>query len=91
MGDSRFARFLQGGGVFVGGGIVSIVNSLIYSNTAAVYATETLNISHRPDWKIADALASTLAWQLWLTLLSTTVCTCHRDLEISHPDGKMPC
>jgi hypothetical protein len=39
---------------------------------------------------MADVLAPTLAWQLWLTLLSTTVCTCHRDLEISHrPDGKI--
>ena len=44
---------------------------------------ETLNISHRLDGKIADTLASTLAWQLWLTLLSTTVCTCHRDLEFT--------
>jgi hypothetical protein len=34
MGDSRFARCLQGGGVFVSGGSVSIVNSQIYSNTA---------------------------------------------------------
>jgi hypothetical protein len=38
MGDSRFARCLQGGGVYVrddyGGGTVSIVNSQIYSNTA---------------------------------------------------------
>ena len=35
MGDSRFARFLQAGGVLVVGGTVSIVNSQIYSNTAA--------------------------------------------------------
>ena len=54
MGDSRFARCLQGGGVFVRGGTVSIVNSQIYSNTAngnrqSVRATETLPISHRPD------------------------------------------
>ena len=34
MGDSRFARCLQGGGVRVSGGTVSIVNSQIYSNTA---------------------------------------------------------
>jgi hypothetical protein len=55
MGDSRFARFLQGGGVFGLGGTVSIVNSLIYSNTATVYATETLNISHRPHGKLTFA------------------------------------
>jgi hypothetical protein len=34
MGDSRFARCLQGGGVTVWGGTVSMVNSQIYSNTA---------------------------------------------------------
>ena len=35
MGDSRFARCLQGGGVAVyTGGSVSIVNTQIYSNTA---------------------------------------------------------
>ena len=34
MGDSRFARCLQGGGVNVQGGTVSILNSQIYSNTA---------------------------------------------------------
>ena len=39
MGDSRFARCLQGAGVLVvggtdWGGTVSIVNSKIYSNTA---------------------------------------------------------
>ena len=36
MGDSRFALFLQGGGVAVWGGTVSIVNSQIYSNEATV-------------------------------------------------------
>jgi hypothetical protein len=37
MGDSRFARCLQGGGVYVNGGTVSIMNSQIYSNTANTY------------------------------------------------------
>jgi hypothetical protein len=37
MGVSRFARCLQGGGVAVLGGTVSIVNSQIYSNTATQY------------------------------------------------------
>jgi hypothetical protein len=35
MGNSRFARCLQGGGVYVIRGTVSIVNSQIYSNSAA--------------------------------------------------------
>jgi hypothetical protein len=34
MGDLRVACCLQGGGVYVRGGTVSIVNSQIYSNTA---------------------------------------------------------
>jgi hypothetical protein len=34
MGNSPFARCLQGGGVAVYGGSVSIVNSQIYSNSA---------------------------------------------------------
>ncbi len=76
MGDSRFARCLQGGGVAALGGTVSIVNSQIYSNTVQnVHATETLKISHRPDGEITDVLASTLA--------RTTVVesgTCRRDL-----------
>ena len=33
-----------------------------------VPATETLK-THCPDWEFADALALTLAWQLWPTLL----------------------
>ena len=72
---------------------------MLRSTQQSVRATEKLKSSHRPDGKNADALALTLAWQLWLaltlawqlwpTLLSTTVCTCHRDLKISHrPDGK---
>jgi hypothetical protein len=36
MGDSRVAHCLQGGGVYVRGGTVSIVNSQIYSNTASL-------------------------------------------------------
>eukprot|EP00900_Chrysochromulina_parva_P006723 jgi/Chrpa1/16051/Chrysochromulina_OHIO_Genome00018894-RA len=105
---------LVGGGVAVWGGTVSIVNSQIYSNTASTILLDMCVLmcktSHCPDGKMADvlapthvcttanasvdyrrfadALALTLAWQLWPTLLSTTVCTCHRDLKISHrPDG----
>ncbi len=57
MGDLRFARCLQGGGVAVFGGSVSIVNSQIYSNTAAyvVRADETFKSSHRPGGKIANS------------------------------------
>ncbi len=41
-----------------------------------------LKISHRPDGKIAIALASTLACTTaGLTLRSTTVCTCRRYLQ----------
>jgi hypothetical protein len=34
MGDSRFARCLQGGGVYVYSGTVTITSSSIYGNTA---------------------------------------------------------
>jgi hypothetical protein len=43
MGDSRFARCLQGGGVHVSGGTVSIVNSQIYSNTATYVRADVRN------------------------------------------------
>jgi hypothetical protein len=33
MGDSHFARCLQGGGVYVSSGTVTITSSLIYGNT----------------------------------------------------------
>jgi hypothetical protein len=38
MGDSRFARCLQGGGVYVGGGSVTIDSCTISGNTATVRA-----------------------------------------------------
>jgi hypothetical protein len=49
IGDSRFARFLQGGGVYVDGGSVSIVNSQIYSNTASHVRTH-LQKFPSPPW-----------------------------------------
>ena len=52
MGDSRFARCLQGGGVAVYGGTVSIVNSQIYSNTAPNVRAHLQKSSHRPDGKM---------------------------------------
>jgi hypothetical protein len=50
MGDSRFARCLQGGGVYVGDGTVSIVNSQIYSNTAQ-YVRAHLHKFPSPRWE----------------------------------------
>ncbi len=35
MGDSRFAHYLQGGGVYVSSGTVTITSSSIYGNTAS--------------------------------------------------------
>jgi hypothetical protein len=40
--------------------------------------------SHHPTGKIADVLAPTHAWTTANASRSTTVCTCHRDLAISH-------
>jgi hypothetical protein len=52
MGDSRFARCLQGGGIRVNGGSVSIVNSQIYSNTiTANYVCNRLQNFPSPRWE----------------------------------------
>jgi hypothetical protein len=50
MGDSRLARCLQGGGIRVDGGSVSIVNSQIYSNTADTVRTH-LQKFPSPRWE----------------------------------------
>jgi hypothetical protein len=50
MGDSRFARCLQGGGVAVWGGTVSIVNSQIYNNTASYVRAHVQKIPS-PPWE----------------------------------------
>jgi hypothetical protein len=52
MGDSRFARCLQGGGVFVNriGGTVSIVNSQVYSNQATYVR------AHAQEFPMGDLL-----------------------------------
>jgi hypothetical protein len=52
MGDSRIARCLQGGGVYVYGSTVSIVNSQIYSNTATYVRTDIRNFPS-PPWENA--------------------------------------
>ena len=58
-----------------------------------VRAAETLQTSHRPDGRNAEELALILAFvHLRLTLRSTTVGTCRRDLKSSHrPDGIFTC
>ncbi len=72
MGDPRVARCLQGAGVFVQGGTVSIVNSQIYSNTAPqVRVPATPANFHHPDGKTADVLARLTLAQLRTTLRST--------------------
>jgi hypothetical protein len=92
MGNSRFARCLQGGaGVAVFGDTVTI-SSCTISGNAADYVRAHPQKFPMPLWEISDALALTLAWQLWPKLRSTTVCTCRRDLESSHrPDGILTC
>ena len=129
---------LQGGGVFVQGGTVTLSSCTISGNTAysvraylqnfpspswethvllvvcrvavspsgvALWPYRrapsvgillpmcalTLESSHRPDRKvIADVLAPTHACTTANASRSTTVCTCHRDLAISHrPHGKV--
>ena len=60
MGNSRFARCLQGGGVWVQGGTVAISSCTISGNTAENVRAQAQS-SHRPDGKMADVLASTPA------------------------------
>jgi hypothetical protein len=55
-GNSRFARCLQGGGVFVNGGTVTISSCTISGNTAT-WVRAHVQSSHRPDGNIADVLA----------------------------------
>ena len=61
MGDSRFARCLQGGGVYIEYGTVAISSCTISGNTAEHVRAHVLNSSHCPDGKIADVLAPTHA------------------------------
>ena len=60
MGDSRFARCLQGGGVFVNGGTVTLSSCTINGNTANAVRAH-LQKFPWPDVKVADVLAPTHA------------------------------
>ena len=51
MGDSRFARCLQGGGVAVRGGTVLIVNSQVYSNQATSVRAHAQEFPFAPQWE----------------------------------------
>jgi hypothetical protein len=59
MGDSRFARCLQGGGVYVSSGTVTISSCTISGNTAADIVRAHIEKLPSPDGKIADGPAST--------------------------------
>ena len=59
-GDSRVARCLQGGGVYVQGGTVAISSCTIYGNTADLVRSCS-KVAHRPNGKIADVPAPALA------------------------------
>jgi hypothetical protein len=50
MGDSHFARYLQGGGVYVEEGTVSIVNSQVYSNRATFVRAHAHNLQCPHVW-----------------------------------------
>jgi hypothetical protein len=88
---------LQGGGVFVGFGIVTISSCTISGNTAISSLTATgvrrlmLKISHRPDGKITDVLASTLARTTAAdTLVNNSLMYVPQRPVFSHrPDGKI--
>ena len=52
MGNSRLAPCLQGGGIYVNTGTVSIVNSQVYSNQATYVRAHAFKSSHRPHGKL---------------------------------------
>ena len=88
MGDSRFAPYLQGGGVAVYGGSVSIVNSQIYSNIATYVRTHLQKIPSGPMGRSLTCLPRLSLAQL-RTLPSSTGSTCRRDLQkFPTPMGK---
>jgi hypothetical protein len=61
MADSHFARCLQGGGVYVSCGTVTITSSSIYGNTAR-YVRAHVQKFPSPRWEIADAPWETHVW-----------------------------
>jgi hypothetical protein len=83
MGDSRFARCLQGGGVYDSSmsGTVAISSSTISGNSASSVRAHALKSSHCPDGKNSDVCLPRLSLAQLRTLRSTPVSTCHRDLE----------
>ena len=97
-GRLTFACCLQGGGVYVYSGTVTITSSSIYGNTATFVVRAHAQIPHRPDGgKIPHAPMGkwlTCLPRLTLaqlrTLRSTTGGACHRNLEKFHrPHGKI--
>jgi len=84
MGNSRFARCLQGGGVLVYSGTVMITSSSIYGNTAG-----TVRAHLQKSGKcLADMPNSTLAILPWNCTPGS--CTCQQRLQTSHrPMGKL--
>ena len=87
-----FCDVLQGGGVFVGGVIVTFDNSKIFSNTAnndvrAFLTRHHTPLSHCPIGVLAYVLRSNhVCMHWWLRLSSGGMC--HRDLKPPHhPDG----
>jgi hypothetical protein len=87
MGDSRFARCLQGGGVYVSSGTVTITSSSINGNTARYVHAFCSKVPIAPMRRLFTCLPRLSLAQL-RTLPSTTVCTCGRDfLKFQSPDG----
>ena len=56
-----FCLFLQGGGVYVYSGTVTMTSCSLTGNTASGSVRAHVETSHRPDGKVADMLALTHA------------------------------
>ena len=88
MGDSRFACCLQGGGVIVSSGTVTITSSTIYGNTAHRVRDQVQKFPS-PDGKVANVLASTHACTT-ANASTTQSVRAAETLKSSHrPDAKM--
>ena len=99
MGDSRFDRCLQGGGVYVSSGTVAISSSTISGNSASSVRAHALKSSHCPDGRltISSLFAGRRGCFLWRHSGHLIMhhqwehsCQCARaSSKVSHrPDGK---
>ncbi len=81
MGDSRVARCLQGGGVYVSSGTVTITSSSIYGNTA-YFVRDQVQKFPSPRWEFLLTCPYQLSsFNLDQSLVLPGICTCQPHLQ----------